>query len=132
MWSQRKASAGYIGRKFFGQQENRFSVKIFPDRLARRLRANFAIKFAAQSADFTYYMARRLKPTDPGYLALLLGSEPDEAAPDAVLLGFETDGSNPELCAWGEGADVVNISSTAGLLDPAGLGFVAGWSQKKS
>jgi hypothetical protein len=77
-------------------------------------------------------MVRRLKSTDPGYLALILGREPDDAAPDAVLLGFETDGGNPELCAWGEGAEVLNINSTVGLLDPAGLGFVAGWSQKKS
>ena len=76
-------------------------------------------------------MVRRLKPTDPGYLALLLGREPDEAAPDAVLLGFETDGDNPELCAWGEDANVLNINSTLSLLDPASLGFVAGWSQKK-
>jgi hypothetical protein len=77
-------------------------------------------------------MVRRLKPTDPGYLALLLGCEPDDAAPDAVLLGFDPDGCNPELCAWGEGADVLSINSTVGLLDPAGLGFVAGWSQKKT
>jgi len=76
-------------------------------------------------------MARRLKPTDPGYLALLLGREPDDAALDAVLQGFETDGPNPELRAWGEDSDVLNINSTLGLLDPAGLGFVAGWTQKK-
>ena len=76
-------------------------------------------------------MVRRLKPTDPGYLALLLGCEPEDAPPDAVLLGFETDGCGPELRAWGDGANELNISSTLDVLDPAGLGFVAGWSQKK-
>jgi hypothetical protein len=76
-------------------------------------------------------MARRLKPSDPGYLALILGCEPEEAPDDVVLPAFDADGSDPELCAWGEGADVLNINSALGLLDPAGLGFVAGWSQKK-
>jgi hypothetical protein len=76
-------------------------------------------------------MVRRLKPSDPGYWALLLGREPEDAPADAVLLGFESDECCPELCAWGDGADVLNINSSVGLLDPAGLGFVAGWSQKK-
>jgi hypothetical protein len=52
--SQPKASAGYIGRKIFGQHENRISAKIFPVRLARRLRAKIAFKPDAESADFTY------------------------------------------------------------------------------
>ena len=76
-------------------------------------------------------MARLLKPSDPGYLALIWGREPEDAPADAVLPAFDIDGSDPELCAWGEDADVLNINSALGLLDPAGLGFVPGWSQKK-
>lgn len=76
-------------------------------------------------------MVRRLKSTDAGYVALFLGCDLDAAALDAALQVEEPAGPNIELGAWGEGADVVHIDSTAGLSDPGGLGFVAGWSPKK-
>ena len=72
-------------------------------------------------------MARRLKPTDAGYVALLLGCDPAVAA----LQFFDPAELYCELDTWGEGAEVVYIDSTLGLVDPGGLGFVQGWSQKK-
>ncbi len=75
-------------------------------------------------------MARRLKPTDAGYVALFLGCDLDAVALDEALQVDEPAGPNIELDAWGEGTEV-HIDSTVGLSDPGGLGFVAGWSQKK-
>ena len=75
-------------------------------------------------------MARRLKPTDAGYVALFLGCGPEDAVLDAGLV-YDLDASNCELNAYGEGAETVRIDSTAGLHSASGLGFVAGWSQKK-
>lgn len=76
-------------------------------------------------------MARRLKPTDAGYAALLLGCDLDAAALGAALGFLDPDQEYCELCAWGEETDVLKIDSTVGLSDPGGLGFVPGWSQKK-
>ena len=75
-------------------------------------------------------MARRLKPTDAGYAALLMGCDLDAPALAAALLFLDPAELDCELCSWGEGE--LHIDSTAGLSDPGGLGFVAGWSQKKS
>jgi len=76
-------------------------------------------------------MARELKPTDAGYAALLLDCDLDVEALTAALFYLDPDEEQCELEAWGEGADVLRIDSEAGLSDPGGLGFVAGWSQKK-
>ena len=76
-------------------------------------------------------MARRLKPTDAGYAALLLGCDLDADALAAALLYLEPAEEYCELDVWGEGAEELRIDSKDGLSDPGGLGFVAGWTQKK-
>lgn len=77
-------------------------------------------------------MVRRLKSSDAGYVALLWGAHPDVPTPDTTLQVDDPAERTIELGAWGEGADEVHIDSTLGLSDPRGLGFVAGWSQKKN
>ena len=76
-------------------------------------------------------MVRRLQPDDAGYVALFSGRDPDAATLDEALLFFDFDEPDYEFGAWGEGTEVLSIDSTVGPSDPGGLGFVAGWSQKK-